>query len=613
MGPPRGLGAGDRRATPFAAPFSFRPSHPRASPPHGEERAGTPLRQLPSRTRAIGTLHDVLPPPARGRHSAVDAAMRCRASVSCWGASAPLSRARERCSAAEPFGALGPMRDGYGEHNTRGRVFPAVLGSCELGPWPGSGSWPPHKSLVVRARVSSSAGVVQLDRLGHARLRPRRRARRRWRSCSRGSSRRRPTRAACRGASGRGERCRSRRSARPSARRPRWRRCDGAARRGARGARADRGRRSRAGAVAGGAARRARGGAAARARPPRRRAGFYPTATHASAWRWDGGRSSIRRAGCAWRPTGRPATSRRSRGPSGPSRACRDARRRPRSRRRSPGSRCPLLLAHALLSARARGRAVRPPRRARRLGRRGGVDRRQRRALPGGRGAAAPRARGALPALALLALRRAALSCVAMTERDVTRITASWGAEGGGVGGARARRGGGRPVRARRASTSTGAAPPRRRPPRCCARGAPRSTRSSERSCVLEDDPSFNAGTGACLNADGLIELDASIMEGSRLRAGGVCALPPFPNPIAIARAVLDDGRHVLYAGEGAARFARARLRGSTAEAMTTGVARARWAAVGETGGRRLGGRHRRRRRARRARAVAAATSTGAA
>ena len=74
---------------------------------------------------------------------------------------------------------------------------------------------------------------------------------------------------------------------------------------------------------------------------------------------------------------------------------------------------------------------------------------------------------------------------------------------------------------------------------------------------ALEDDPLFNAGTGASLNAEGRVELDASIMEGHGLRAGGVCALPPFAEPIAIARAVLEDGRHVLYAAEGAARFAR--------------------------------------------------------
>ncbi len=73
---------------------------------------------------------------------------------------------------------------------------------------------------------------------------------------------------------------------------------------------------------------------------------------------------------------------------------------------------------------------------------------------------------------------------------------------------------------------------------------------------LLEDDPLFNAGTGACVTSDGTIELDAALMEGSRLSAGAVCALPAFKNPIAIARAVLDAGGHVLYAGAGAERFA---------------------------------------------------------
>ncbi|MDH5672531.1 MAG: isoaspartyl peptidase/L-asparaginase [Myxococcales bacterium] len=73
---------------------------------------------------------------------------------------------------------------------------------------------------------------------------------------------------------------------------------------------------------------------------------------------------------------------------------------------------------------------------------------------------------------------------------------------------------------------------------------------------VMEDDPQFNAGTGGALNADGGLELDASIMEGSGLRAGAVCALPPFQNPVAIARAVLEAGPHVLYAGAGAEAFA---------------------------------------------------------
>jgi len=98
---------------------------------------------------------------------------------------------------------------------------------------------------------------------------------------------------------------------------------------------------------------------------------------------------------------------------------------------------------------------------------------------------------------------------------------------------------------------------------------------------VLEDDPCFNAGTGAALNAEGDLELDASLMEGSGLRAGAVCALPPFLHPIAIARAVLDEGGHVLYAAGGAARFAIEHgFTSSSAAAMITPEARARWEAA---------------------------------
>jgi beta-aspartyl-peptidase (threonine type) len=95
---------------------------------------------------------------------------------------------------------------------------------------------------------------------------------------------------------------------------------------------------------------------------------------------------------------------------------------------------------------------------------------------------------------------------------------------------------------------------------------------------ALEDDPKFNAGTGACLNEAGDIELDASIMEGKQLRAGGVAALPPFANPIALARAVLEEDRHVLYAGEGAAKWAESHgFTRSTLEALRTESALQRW------------------------------------
>ena len=55
---------------------------------------------------------------------------------------------------------------------------------------------------------------------------------------------------------------------------------------------------------------------------------------------------------------------------------------------------------------------------------------------------------------------------------------------------------------------------------------------------VLEDDPCFNAGRGSTLNAEGLVELDAAIMDGanrarrrSRRRAHHPGADQPCPHP----------------------------------------------------------------------------------
>ena len=74
---------------------------------------------------------------------------------------------------------------------------------------------------------------------------------------------------------------------------------------------------------------------------------------------------------------------------------------------------------------------------------------------------------------------------------------------------------------------------------------------------VLEDNPLFNAGTGSTLNSLGKIEMDAAIMDGRSLRAGAVAAVSRIKNPIQLARRVMEDGRHVLLAGEGAFLFAR--------------------------------------------------------
>ena len=74
---------------------------------------------------------------------------------------------------------------------------------------------------------------------------------------------------------------------------------------------------------------------------------------------------------------------------------------------------------------------------------------------------------------------------------------------------------------------------------------------------MLEDNPIFNAGTGAVLNFDGFCELDACVMESRAARAGAVAALQRVKNPILVARKVMEETDHVMLAGEGALRFAR--------------------------------------------------------
>ncbi|MFB3923850.1 MAG: N(4)-(beta-N-acetylglucosaminyl)-L-asparaginase [Terriglobia bacterium] len=74
---------------------------------------------------------------------------------------------------------------------------------------------------------------------------------------------------------------------------------------------------------------------------------------------------------------------------------------------------------------------------------------------------------------------------------------------------------------------------------------------------TAEDDPSISSvGYGGLPNADGVVELDAAIMDGTRHRAGAVCSLHDIKNPISVARMVLEKTRHTTLAGEGAFRFA---------------------------------------------------------
>jgi L-asparaginase / beta-aspartyl-peptidase len=73
---------------------------------------------------------------------------------------------------------------------------------------------------------------------------------------------------------------------------------------------------------------------------------------------------------------------------------------------------------------------------------------------------------------------------------------------------------------------------------------------------LMEDDPAFDAGRGSFLTRDGRVQLDALIMDGHTLRAGGVACVERIRNPIQAARLVLDKSRHVYFVAEGAEQFA---------------------------------------------------------
>jgi beta-aspartyl-peptidase (threonine type) len=73
---------------------------------------------------------------------------------------------------------------------------------------------------------------------------------------------------------------------------------------------------------------------------------------------------------------------------------------------------------------------------------------------------------------------------------------------------------------------------------------------------VLENDPTFDAGRGSFLTSDGRVQLDALLMDGGRMKAGGVACVERLRNPIQAARLVLEKSPHVYFVGTGAEQFA---------------------------------------------------------
>jgi L-asparaginase / beta-aspartyl-peptidase len=88
------------------------------------------------------------------------------------------------------------------------------------------------------------------------------------------------------------------------------------------------------------------------------------------------------------------------------------------------------------------------------------------------------------------------------------------------------------------------------------ARGGPALDAIEEAVVVMEDDDTFDAGRGSFLNRDGKVQMDALIMDGATLRAGGVGCVERVPNPVRAARKILSESPHVYFVAEGAERFA---------------------------------------------------------
>lgn len=74
---------------------------------------------------------------------------------------------------------------------------------------------------------------------------------------------------------------------------------------------------------------------------------------------------------------------------------------------------------------------------------------------------------------------------------------------------------------------------------------------------ILEDSPLFNAGKGSVFTATGSHEMDASIMDGSNLKAGAVSLITGIKNPVKLSRMIMEHSEHVFMAGDGAMAFAK--------------------------------------------------------
>lgn len=106
---------------------------------------------------------------------------------------------------------------------------------------------------------------------------------------------------------------------------------------------------------------------------------------------------------------------------------------------------------------------------------------------------------------------------------------------------------------------------------------------------ALEDAAVFNAGRGSVLRADGLVEMDASVMCGASARAGAVASVRRLQHPVAAALHLLQDGPEVMLCGAPAdERGAAVGLATRPRDHFVTAQRRTQWLSARAQGGMRL-------------------------
>ena len=100
----------------------------------------------------------------------------------------------------------------------------------------------------------------------------------------------------------------------------------------------------------------------------------------------------------------------------------------------------------------------------------------------------------------------------------------------------------------------------------------------------MEDSGLFNCGRGACLTAEGKVELDAAVMTGEGLAGAGVGNVTCTHSPTSLARWVMENTEHVLIVGERCRDYAK--LAGLNVERLVpSSASKARFAVLKKGGG----------------------------